>query len=63
MRITKNIDLESAILTIQSQVHFEGDLTIRETGALSFDGNAASYHSDADRFLVIRGDFHVGAGK
>ena len=63
LKITKNIDLESAILTLQSQVHLEGDLTIRETGALSFDGNAASYHPDADRFLVIHGDFHVGAGK
>ncbi len=63
LRITQDVEIESAILTFQSQVHLEGNLTIRETGSLQFDSQAASFHSESDRFLKIDGDFHLGAGK
>jgi len=63
LTITKDMDLTSAIVTFQSQVHLKGNLTIGETGALQFDGMPASFHSDADRFLMIERDFHVKAGK
>ncbi len=63
VKITKNLDLSSAIVTFQSQAHLEGNVTIRDTGALTFDGTVPSFHPDADRFLKIDGDFHLMAGK
>ena len=63
VKIDKDVELESAILTVQSQLHLKGDLTVRETGSLQFDGTASGFHPDADRFLKVDGDFHLGAGK
>ena len=63
VKIDKDVELESAILTVQSQLHLKGDLTVRETGSLQFDGTASRFHPDTDRFLKVDGDFHLGAGK
>ncbi|MXW13656.1 MAG: hypothetical protein F4X61_10905, partial [Rhodothermaceae bacterium] len=63
VKIAKDVELESAVLTVQSQLHLGGDLTIRETGALEFDGATSRYHRGVDRFLKVDGDFHLGAGK